>query len=124
ITRRQFLKRVGAGTALLLVPEIAWAHRPALASVREAGSETGDSVVLRWNAAALQGARDSKLGPPMVARALAIVHTGIYDAWAAYDRTAIGTQLGGGLRRPHHERTRVNKETAISFAAYRAAVDI
>ena len=124
ITRRQFLKRVGAGTALLLVPEIAWAHRPALASVREAGSETGDSVVLRWNAAALQGVRDSKLGPPMVARALAIVHTGIYDAWAAYDRTAIGTQLGGGLRRPHHERTRVNKETAISFAAYRAAVDI
>ncbi|TMD49848.1 MAG: hypothetical protein E6I86_02605 [Chloroflexi bacterium] len=35
----------------------------------------GDSVVVLWNEAALQGVRDSKLGPPMVARALAIVHT-------------------------------------------------
>src|SRR2546428_8025183 len=39
----------------------------------------GDSVVVRWNQAALQGVRDSKLGPPMVARALAIVHTCAYE---------------------------------------------
>jgi len=56
----------------------------------------------------------------MVARALAIVHTCIYDAWAAYDNRAIGTRLGGALRRPPQEHTRANKETAISFAAYRA----
>ena len=30
----------------------------------------------------------------MVARALAIVHTCMYDAWAAYDDRARGTQLG------------------------------
>jgi hypothetical protein len=30
------------------------------------------NVVIQWNQAALQGVRDSKLGPPMVARALAI----------------------------------------------------
>lgn len=82
------------------------------------------SVVIQWNNAALQGVRDSKIGPPMVARALAIVHTCIYDAWAAYDPRALGTQLGGELRQPRNQRTFFNKNKAISFAAYRAAVDL
>jgi hypothetical protein len=84
----------------------------------------GDSVVVQWNGAVLQGVRESRLGPPMVARALAIVHTCAYDAWAAYDRVAVGTRLGGSLRRPPNERTLANKNAAISFAAYRAAVDL
>jgi hypothetical protein len=83
-----------------------------------------DSVVVRWNEAALQGVRDSKLGPPMVSRALAILHTCVYDAWAAYDQKAAGTRLGGMLRRPPREHTLSNVEQAISFAAYRAAVDL
>jgi hypothetical protein len=82
------------------------------------------NVVIQWNQAALQGVRDSKLGPPMVARALAIVHTCIYDAWAAYDKRALGTQLGGLLRQPRLLRNEQNKNEAISFAAYRAAVDL
>jgi hypothetical protein len=48
----------------------------------------------------------------------------MYDAWAAYDDSAIGTQLGGALRRPASERTLANKEQAISYAAYRALVDV
>ena len=124
ITRRQFLKHAGAGSALLLVPELALARGPSLVAGPKEKAESGDSVVVKWNAAALQGVRDSKLGPPMVARALAVVHTCVYDAWAAYDRRAIGTRLGAALRRPHREHTRVNKEIAISFAAYRAAVDL
>jgi hypothetical protein len=60
----------------------------------------------------------------MVARALAIVHTCAYDAWAAYDDRAIGTQLGGALRRPPAERTLANKNEAVSFGAYRALVDL
>src|SRR6267378_1906832 len=83
-----------------------------------------DNVVVQWNVAALQGVRDSKFGPPMVARALAILHTCAYDAWAAYDQLAIGTRLGGMLRRPSREHTLSYKRTAISFAAYRAAVDL
>jgi hypothetical protein len=59
----------------------------------------------------------------MTARALAIVHTCMYDAWAAYDEKAVGTQLSGALRRPASERTLANKEKAISYAAYRALVD-
>src|SRR5207245_3784210 len=124
ITRRQFLKHAGAGSALLLVPELALARGPSLVAGPKEKAESGDSVVVKWNAAALQGVRDSKLGPPMVARALAVVHTCVYDAWAAYDGRAIGTRFGARLRRPHRERTQANREIAINFAAYRAAVDL
>jgi hypothetical protein len=60
----------------------------------------------------------------MVARALAIVDTCMYDAWTAYDERAVGTQLQGVLRRPAAERTLANKERAISYAAYRALTDV
>jgi hypothetical protein len=87
-------------------------------------AQSTPTIVVQWNNAALQGVRDSKLGPPMVARALAIVHTCIFDAWSAYDKKAVGTQLGGSLRRPKSEQTAANKSKAISFAAYRATVDL
>ncbi len=116
ISRRQFLVAAGAaGGALLLLPSVSGAA--AMAPAR-------DSVVLLWNDAFLQCVRESRLGPPMVARALAIAHTCIYDAWAAYDHRAVGTRLGGTLRRPPWERTLSNRVRAISFAAYRAAVDL
>jgi hypothetical protein len=89
-----------------------------------AGGRPGDGVVLQWNEAFLEGVRNSRLGPPMVARALAIAHTCIYDAWAAYDHKAVGTRLGSSLRRAPRERTLANTKQAISFAAYRAAVDL
>lgn len=60
----------------------------------------------------------------MVARALAVVHTCMYDAWAAYDEHAIATQLGGALRRPLPELTNSNKEKAVSYAAFRALSDV
>jgi hypothetical protein len=92
------------------------------ALARSAATES--NAVVQWNKVALQAVRDGTLGPPMVARALAIVHTCMYDAWAAYDRRAVGTRLGGELRRPRNERTLANKNEAISFAAYRAAIDL
>jgi hypothetical protein len=64
------------------------------------------------------------MAPMFTARALAIVHTCIYDAWAAYDSKAVGTRLGGRLRRPRNERTRAARETAISYAAFAALVDL
>src|SRR5438876_2220027 len=85
---------------------------------------TTDNVVLQWDNAALQAIRVTKPGPPIVARALAIVHTAMYDAWAAYDDQAVGTRLGGSLRRPPVERTLANKDEAVSFAAYRPLVDL
>ncbi|HEX6468211.1 MAG TPA: hypothetical protein VF069_03875 [Streptosporangiaceae bacterium] len=83
-----------------------------------------DNVVIVWNQAGLDAIINSRLGPPMVARALAVLHTCVYDAWAAYDRRAAGTEFGTWLRQPPRERTLRNKDLAISYAAYTAAVDI
>src|SRR2546426_9346736 len=79
-----------------------------------------DNVVLQWNSALLQAVRDVRFAPMFTARALAVVHTCMYDAWAAYDARAVGTVLGDSLRRPKLERTRAAKRVAVSFAAYRA----
>lgn len=89
-----------------------------------AATQAKPNVAIQWNYAALQGIRDAKLGAPMVARALAVVHTCMYDAWAAYDERAVGTQLRGALRRPASERTSANKEKGISYAAFRALADV
>jgi len=118
LSRRQFLVRAGIGTATLLIQPVS------LSGFFREVTHSADSIVVRWNQAALQGVRDSRLGPPMVARALAIVHTAAFDAWAAYEERAVGTRLGASLRRPPHERSLANKKIAISYAAYRAAVDL
>ena len=82
------------------------------------------NAVLRWNSLALTTIRQLRPPPPVAARALAILHTAIFDAWAAYEPTALGTRLGGDLRRPPWERTLENKQQALSFAAYRALSDV
>ncbi len=84
----------------------------------------GSNVVIQWNSVALQAIRDTRPGPPQTARALACAHTAMYDAWAAYDDKAIGTRLGGDLRRPSSERTDGRKSEAISFAAFRSLSDL
>lgn len=58
--------------------------------------------------------------PTIVARTLAIWATAMYDAWAAYDEKAVGSRLGGKLRRPTSEHTLKNKQIAISYASYQA----
>jgi hypothetical protein len=92
-----------------------WAPRPVRAS---------DNVALRWNDALLQAVRNTRMAPPQVSRALAIMHTSMYTAWAAYDPVAVSPRLGGSLRRPAGEHTLANKEEAVSYAACRALVDI
>src|SRR5262245_14492866 len=67
------------------------------------------TIVGEWNCAALVEVRASaalRNGPPVVARALAIAHTCMYDAWAAYDDIAVATTDVTGARRwPVAERT-------------------
>jgi len=58
--------------------------------------------------------------PTIVSRTLAIWATAMFDAWAAYDAKAVGSRLGGKLRRPESERTLDNKKKAISYASYRS----
>src|SRR5690606_11025215 len=57
--------------------------------------------------------------PTILARQMAIPMTAMFDAWAAYDERAVGTRLGGSLRRPAAERTPANREKAIAHAVCR-----
>jgi PAP2 superfamily len=113
------LRRCASRRHLLIAPMLL-----ALLPHVDAAVSAPRSVLIQWNGAALQGVRDAKIGVPMAARALAVVHTCMFDAWAAYDEHAVGTQLRGALRRPANERTQANKERAISYAAYRALADV
>ncbi len=66
----------------------------ATAERQPARAATGDNLVLVWNEATLEAIRTLSPGPTVAVRALAVVHTAIYDAWAAYDPVAVGTRLG------------------------------
>jgi hypothetical protein len=85
-----------------------------------------DNVILKWDEELLQAIRayPPLTGPTITARALGVLHTATYDAWAAYDPVAKGTQYGSALRRPAAERTLENKNKAISFAAYKTLLDL
>jgi hypothetical protein len=54
------------------------------------GPRPDDNVVLRWDEQTLAAIRAVKQGPTINARALAIVHTAMYDAWAVGDHRKLG----------------------------------
>ena len=85
-----------------------------------------DNVILKWNEQLLNTIRRNPktTGPTVTARAIGILNTAIYDAWAPYDQTAVGTRLLGQFRRPAAEDTLANKNEAISYAAYRVLNDL
>jgi hypothetical protein len=84
----------------------------------------GDNAVVVWNQALLDAVRRTASGPPIAARALHVLHTAMYDAWAAFADRAAGSRLGGALRRPSPERSGAARQEAVSFAAFAALVDL
>jgi hypothetical protein len=97
---------------------------PPLFTFEQYPPSASDNVVLQWDEELLQAVRALPPGPTVTARAISVLHTAIFDAWAAYDARARGTRLGTQLRRPAAERTLDNKNKAISFAAYRVLTDL
>ncbi len=85
---------------------------------------TDPTLVVQWNEVLLQCIRIQKLGPPMVARGIGLVHTAGFDAWSCYDDVAVPTVPMGDFRRPAAERTAANREKAYSYAVARTMQDI
>src|SRR5436309_16075716 len=82
-------------------------------------SASATTIVTDWNNAALEEVRLSKAlrnGQPMVARASAIAHTCMYDAWAQLDDVAGGTVWRLQPRPPAGSDPGAAKSEAISFA--------
>lgn len=122
ITRKTPLTRLAlAATVLLAAPS------PAQQVPGLKPGEHQPSAAYRWLNIVLEAsARDvERVGamPTILSRQMAIPCTAMFNAWAAYDDKAVGTEYGGKLRRPENERTQKNKETAIAYATYRTAVD-
>jgi hypothetical protein len=111
-------------TAIGLVLILALGLVATMGRPQPARAADGDNLVLVWNEETLESIRKLPPAPTVAARALAIVHTAIYDAWAAYDPLAVGTRLGAGLRQPEAERTQANKDKAVSYAAYTTLMDL
>ena len=101
--------------------------------IKGAEPRDSDNVILKWDEQLLSVIRayPGKTGPTITARAIGILHTATYDAWAYYDATAVDTRQNlrppppaPSPRRPAIERTPENKSRAISFAAYRVLTDL
>ena len=107
-------------TSLLVKTTISLALTALAAQAGATGSGTSPAaptIVATWNATALAEVRLGRLAPPVVARALAIAHTCMYDAWTAYHPSALGAVVALP-RRPVAEHTAGNKARAVSHAAY------
>ena len=79
------------------------------------------TVVARWNELALEAIRMGDPVPTEITRALHITHAAMYDAWAAYDLNAAGAYFDGSAAGAD---TPKDRETAVSFAAFRALSDV
>ena len=103
--RRRFLTQsaaIGATLAAVGPASAAWS--------------TPSSVVL-WNRAMLQAVQATVMPVTIAARAMAMVHEAIYNAWAHYDGRAAFTQPWLA-KRLAVEWTSINKRVAISHAAH------
>ena len=85
-----------------------------------------DNVILRWDEQLLSTIRayPAQTGPTITSRALGVLHTATYDAWAAYDPTAKVTTQNGPTQQLANRNTQDNKKEAISYAAYRVLNDL
>jgi hypothetical protein len=87
-------------------------------------NDSSPTISVQWDRAVQQAVINTAVGPTIGSRAYGILHTAMFDAWAAYDPEAIATQLGDELQRPTTENTDANKTEAMSYAAYRVLSDL
>ena len=81
------------------------------------------TIIVQWNDVTMDAVRTTKTGPTVTSRAMAMVDTAVYDAWATYSTKA--TPLyDSGVKRQSASGAYANKIKAISYAAYRVLIDL
>jgi hypothetical protein len=118
------MKKLNFSIILLVVFALGLPIRSTAQTLSDSGTK---SAAYEWLEIALEAtAREHDRvapRPTIGSRMLFIITNAMYDAWAAYDEKAVGTRLGGKLRRPKSEHTEQNKRIAIAHATYRAMLD-
>ena len=83
---------------------------------------SGDNMILKWDEQLLTTIRafPAATGPTITSRALGVLHTATYDAWAAYDPTAKVTRPDGPSQQSGGTPAQIaaKKNQAISHAAH------
>lgn len=74
----------------------------------------------KWNRLTCDALHYIGAPPTIASRALAMVHTAMYDAWTNYNDGGceVSTTTGSRLKQPDNELTSKNREKAYSYAAY------
>jgi len=78
------------------------------------------TVVVDWMDAMLAAIELNPPAPTATTWRMWVVTSSMYDAWAAYDASALATQGGWDLKRAARSHPAGSADTAMSYAAYRA----
>lgn len=81
-------------------------------------------LALQWNLLTLEAIKITNTSPPLAARALAMVHTAMYDAWSVYNKCAFSTTTSRYIKRYGENCGENEVEKTFSYAAYRVLTDL
>lgn len=82
------------------------------------------TVSVLWDRAVQAAVVADAPGPTIAARAYALTHTAIFDAWAQYDPLAVASTIGDALQQDAAAITDANKAAAMSWAAFTVLNDL
>lgn len=81
-------------------------------------------ISIHWNQLALDAIRLTHTPAPIAARALAMVHTAMYDAWSVYNDRAASTTTAMYIKAEGDHCSKENVRKAFSYAAYRVLAEL
>lgn len=81
-------------------------------------------LVIKWNQLCLEAIKLTKSSGPFAARALAILHTAMYDAWSVYETCAISTTTAKYIKIPKQQCVKENIRKSFSYAAFQVLMDL
>ena len=86
--------------------------------------DTNKPLALQWNQLVLEAIKLTKTAPPLAARAIAMVHTAMYDAWSVYDERSISTATALLIKMHEKHCSKENRRKAFSYAAFRVLTEL
>ena len=81
-------------------------------------------LVLKWNQLILEAIKLTKTSAPLAARALAMMHTAMYDAWSVYDTCAFSSSTAKYIKISKSQCAKDNIRKSFSYAAYRVLMEL
>ena len=121
------MKRFRPSWILIIVLSQACNYLSGTRKSSSSGPRGENNMAYKWGKISLlctaHDTENFKPRPTVTSRILALTWTAIFDAWTRYDEKANPLYLTSVPRQPEARRSLKNKETAISYAAYRTMLE-